>query len=72
MKLVTIFLEQIRSGEIWRRFWDFNRLKPFKGRDELKARTSRNITKEDVPALLLTAVCGVPLIIVLNLLSSRY
>lgn len=70
--LLTIFIEQIHSGELWKRFWSLNKLKPFKGWTEYRERTSKRITIEDVPALLLTGVCGIVLIGVLYLCSLKF
>ena len=60
--LLGIFIDQIQKGEIWKRFWTFNRLKPFNGWSEYRDRTSRRITIEDAPALMLSGVCGFALI----------
>ena len=63
--LYDIFVDQVRSQEIWKRAWDLNRLKKFENYQEYKKRVSRRITKVDVPALMVTAFI---LIIVISLL----
>jgi hypothetical protein len=71
-KLLTIFIDQFRSGELWKRFWNFNKLKPFKGWTEYREQTSRRLTIEDVPALLLTGICGIALIMFLYIGSHSF
>jgi uncharacterized protein (DUF983 family) len=70
--LLAIFIEQIHSGELWKRFWDFNKLKPFKGWTEYREQTSKRLTIEDVPALILTGFCGIVLIGALYLCSLQF
>jgi hypothetical protein len=64
--LFEIFTYQIRSKEIWKRVWELNRLKRFGNYQEYKKRVSRRITKEDVPALVVTALIAIVTIGVLN------
>lgn len=64
--LFEIFTDQVRSKEIWKRVWDLNRLKRFENYQEYMKRVSRGITKEDVPALLITALIAIVTIGILN------
>lgn len=70
--LLSIIIEQIHSGELWKRFWSLNKLKPFKGWTDYRERTSKRITIDDVPALILTGFCGIALIGVLYLCSLKF
>ena len=64
--LFEIFTDQIRSKEIWKRVWELNRLKRFGNYQEYKKRVSRRITKEDVPALIVTALIAIVTIGILD------
>ena len=64
--LFEIFTSQIRSKEIWKRVWELNRLKKFENYQEYKKRVSRRITKEDAPALVVTALIAIVTIGILN------
>jgi len=64
--LFEIFADQVRSKEIWKRVWELNRLKRFENCQEYKKRVSRRITKEDVPALVVTALIVIVTIGILN------
>lgn len=64
--LFEIFTDQIRSKEIWKRVWELNRLKRFENYQEYKKRVSRRITKEDVPAIVVSALIAIVAIGILN------
>jgi len=64
--LYEIFKEQVHSNELWRRAWEFSRFKRFNNLEEYKKRVSRKITKEDVPALIVTLIIGILVIVILS------
>jgi fatty acid desaturase len=64
--LLEIFQDQIRSKEIWKRVWELNRLKRFENLDEYKKRVSRKITKEDVPAIIVSTIIVIMAIALLS------
>jgi|GEM_PF-1722133 nicotinamide riboside transporter PnuC len=64
--LFEIFKDQIRTKEIWKRVWELNKFKQFKNIHESNKRFSRKITKEDVPAIIVTSIIGILAIAVLS------
>lgn len=63
---LEIVQEQIRSKELWKRVWELNRLKRFENLSEYKTRVLRKITKEDVPAIIVSMIIGVMAIALLS------
>jgi hypothetical protein len=64
--LFEIFRDQLRSKELWKRVWEFSRLKRFENIEEYKKRVSRKITKDDVPAIIVTMIIGILAIAIMS------
>ncbi len=67
-KLIQIFLNQLRSKEIWMRMWDLNRFHRFENYGEWKKNSLRRLTIEDAPAIFVSTLLAIALIVILNLL----
>lgn len=65
--ILSICIDQLRSGEIWRRAWEFSRFKKYGTFNEWKKGTSRQITKDDVPAIILTLAICIGIIVIFNM-----
>jgi hypothetical protein len=64
----TVFMNQFRSGEIWRRAWGFSKFKRYGTFNEWKKDTTRTITVDDVPAIALTLAISIGVVILFTLL----
>ena len=66
--LINIFLDQFRSKEIWTRVWELNRFHTFRTGQEWKKTSLRLISKEDVPAIIVSTLIVIALIALLSIL----
>ena len=64
--LLSIFVEQFRTKEIWKRVWELNRFKKFINFKEYRWRVSRVLTKEDVPSIIMIMLIGIAIIAALS------
>ena len=66
--ILEIFTEQVRTKEIWKGVWEFSRFKRFENWQEYKKQSSRRITKEDAPAIVITLLLCIVTIALLTFL----